>query len=183
VLRGDPDVIMVGEIRDAETAGLALGASLAGHFLLSTLHTNDAPSAITRLAEMGVEPYVISAGLAGVIGQRLARRLCLYCRELYVPPPEVLAAVRPDGPATDGATFFRPRGCMYCNGGYHGRVGIYQLLTVHDDLRRLIATGASNDAITRLARDGGMQPMWVDGLEKVETGQTSLEELHRVVTR
>jgi type IV pilus assembly protein PilB len=183
VLRGDPDVIMVGEIRDAETAGLALGASLAGHFLLSTLHTNDAPSAITRLAEMGVEPYVISAGLAGVIGQRLARRLCLYCRELYIPSPEVVAAVYPDGLATDGATFFRPRGCSYCNGGYHGRVGVYQLLMVHDDLRRLIATGASNDAIARAARDGGMQPMWVDGLAKVETGQTSLEELHRVVPR
>jgi type IV pilus assembly protein PilB len=183
VLRGDPDVIMVGEIRDAETASLALGASLAGHFLLSTLHTNDAPSAITRLAEMGVEPYVISAGLAGVIGQRLARRLCLYCREAYVPSAEVLAAVYPDGLATDGATFFKPRGCTYCNGGYHGRVGVYQLLMVHDDLRRLIATGASNDAIARVARDGGMQPLWVDGLAKAESGQTSLEELHRVVPR
>ncbi len=90
VLRGDPDVIMVGEIRDAETADLALGGSLAGHFVLSTLHTNDAPSAVTRLIEMGVEPYVVSAGLAGVLGQRLARRLCLYCREAYEPTQDVL---------------------------------------------------------------------------------------------
>ena len=99
MLRGDPDVLMVGEIRDAETANLALGASLSGHFLLSTLHTNDAPSAVTRLIEMGVEPYVISAGLAGVIGQRLARKLCLYCRQPYEPSPDVLATVaarRPD---------------------------------------------------------------------------------------
>jgi type IV pilus assembly protein PilB len=183
VLRGDPDVIVVGEIRDAETATLALGASLAGHFLLSTLHTNDAPSAITRLVEMGVEPYVVSAGLAGVMAQRLARRLCLFCREPYVPPPEVLAAVHPDGLVDAGATYFRPRGCTYCTGGYRGRVGIFQLLTVHDDLRTLIAAGASNDAIVHAARDAGMQTLWDDGLAKVEAGMTSLEELHRVVPR
>ncbi len=183
MLRGDPDVLMVGEIRDAETASLALGASLAGHFLLSTLHTNDAPSAVTRLIEMGVEPYVISAGLAGVIGQRLARKLCLYCRQPYTPSPEVLEKLRPPGASGESATFFRAQGCSYCSGGYRGRVGIFQLLTVGDGLRQLIAGGAANDTIVREAYASGMASLWEDGLEKVGAGMTSLEELHRVVPR
>jgi type IV pilus assembly protein PilB len=183
MLRGDPDVLMVGEIRDAETASLALGASLSGHFLLSTLHTNDAPSAVTRLIEMGVEPYVVSAGLAGVIGQRLARKLCLYCRQPYTPTPEVLARLRPDSMRRDGATFFRAGGCSYCSSGYRGRVGIFQLLTVGDELRQLIAAGAPNDAIVRAAQSAGMGSLWDDGIAKVEAGMTSLEELHRVVPR
>jgi type IV pilus assembly protein PilB len=183
MLRGDPDVLMVGEIRDAETANLALGASLSGHFLLSTLHTNDAPSAVTRLIEMGVEPYVISAGLAGVIGQRLARKLCLYCRQPYAPSEDVLERLRPGGAVTAGATFFRANGCAYCSGGYRGRVGVFQLLTIGDDLRQLIASGASNDAIVASAQSSGMASLWEDGVAKVEAGMTSLEELHRVVPR
>jgi type II secretory ATPase GspE/PulE/Tfp pilus assembly ATPase PilB-like protein len=183
MLRGDPDVLMVGEIRDAETANLALGASLSGHFLLSTLHTNDAPSAVTRLIEMGVEPYVISAGLSGVIGQRLARKLCLYCRQPYTPSEDVLSRLRPDGALTAGATFFRAGGCTYCSSGYRGRVGVYQLLTIDDGLRHLIAVGAPNDAIMRAAQETGMVSLWEDGLAKVEAGMTSLEELHRVVPR
>jgi type II secretory ATPase GspE/PulE/Tfp pilus assembly ATPase PilB-like protein len=183
MLRGDPDVLMVGEIRDTETANLALGASLAGHFLLSTLHTNDAPSAITRLLEMGVEPYVVSAGLAGVIGQRLARKLCLYCRHPYTPSAEVVAGLRPGSPVEGSATYFRAQGCTYCSGGYRGRIGVFQLLTVGEDLRQLIAGSAANAEIIRAAYADGMESLWDDGLAKVEAGMTSLEELHRVVPR
>ncbi len=183
MLRGDPDVLMVGEIRDAETADLALGASLSGHFLLSTLHTSDAPSAVARLIEMGVEPYVVSAGLAGVMGQRLARKLCLYCRQPYTPSLEVLARLRPGAPPADAPTFFRAGGCTYCSGGYRGRVGIFQLLTVDEPMRQLIARGAANDEIARAATAAGMSSLWDDGLAKVEAGLTSLEELHRVVPR
>jgi type IV pilus assembly protein PilB len=168
VLRGDPDVIMVGEIRDAETASLALGASLAGHFMLSTLHTGDAPGALTRLAEMGVERYVIAAGISGVIAQRLARRLCLYCREPY---------------DHEDGTAFRARGCPWCIGGHFGRVGIFQLLTMDATLRALVADGASHDTIAAAAAAAGTQPLWADGLAKVASGQISLEELHRVVPR
>jgi len=181
VLRGDPDVIMVGEIRDAETAVLALGGALAGHFVLSTLHTNDALSTITRLAEMGVERYVLSAGLAGVLGQRLARRLCLFCREPYQPAPDVLELLYPDGRARDGGVFFRATGCAHCNGGYRGRVGVFQLLTIDDQLRALIAGGASHESLAAAADASGMTSMRSDGLAKVDAGIISLEELHRVV--
>jgi type IV pilus assembly protein PilB len=168
VLRGDPDVIMVGEIRDEETATLALGASLAGHLMLSTLHTNDAPGAVMRLTEMGVERYVIAAGLSGVLAQRLARRLCLYCREPY---------------DHDGRTLFRAHGCRWCAGGHHGRIGIFQLMTMDDRLRELVAAGAAHEVIAAAAADAGVQPLWTDGMNKVEAGIISLEELHRVVPR
>ena len=167
-LRSDPDVIMVGEIRDADTATLALGASLAGHFMLSTLHTNDAPGALTRLSEMGVERYVIAAGVSGVIAQRLARKLCLYCREPY---------------ELDGRTVFRAHGCRWCSGGHHGRTGIFQLLTMDESLRALVVDGAPHDAIVAAAAAGGMQALWSDGLAKVEAGVISVDELHRVVPR
>jgi type IV pilus assembly protein PilB len=167
-LRGDPDVIMVGEIRDAETATLALGASLAGHFTLSTLHTNDAPGALSRLAEMGVERYVIAAGVSGIIAQRLARRLCLYCREPY---------------ETEGVAAFRAHGCRWCTGGHFGRVGIFELLTMDERLRQLVADGASHESIAGAALAAGMQSLWTDGMAKVEAGLISLEELHRVVPR
>jgi general secretion pathway protein E len=126
---------------------------------------------------------VISAGLAGVIGQRLARKLCLYCRQAYEPSPEVLERLRPGGGLTPGATFFRAVGCTYCSAGYRGRVGVFQLLTIGDELRQLIAGGASNDAIVGSARESGMASLWDDGVAKVEAGMTSLEELHRVVPK
>jgi type II secretory ATPase GspE/PulE/Tfp pilus assembly ATPase PilB-like protein len=180
VLRGDPDVIMVGEIRDAETAELALGGSLAGHFVLSTLHTNDAASAILRLVEMGVEPYVVSAGLSGVLGQRLARRLCLYCRESYKPTQDVLDEI---GSLQDDAHFFRAVGCRHCSEGHRGRVGIFQLLTIDDRLRSLIANRAPHDELSAAAEEAGLASLWTDGLAKVESGSITLEELRRTVPR
>jgi type IV pilus assembly protein PilB len=180
VLRGDPDVIMVGEIRDTETAELALGGSLAGHFILSTLHTNDAASAIMRLIEMGIEPYVVSAGLSGVLGQRLARRLCLYCREGYEPSQDVLDEI---GSAQEDAHFFRAVGCTECNDGYRGRVGIFQLLTIDERLRALIAGRASHDEVLAAAEEAGLAALWTDGVAKVESGAISLEELRRTVPR
>ena len=182
VLRGDPDVLMVGEIRDHETAQIALSASLTGHFVLSTLHTGDAASAVTRLVEMGVEHYVVSAALSGVIAQRLARRLCLYCREPYEPSEDLLAALDAPEPS-ESRTYFRARGCPYCTGGYRGRVGVFQLLAVDDRLRTLLAAGASHDDVLAAASEAGMGSLWSDGVAKVEAGLISVEELHRVVPR
>jgi type II secretory ATPase GspE/PulE/Tfp pilus assembly ATPase PilB-like protein len=182
VLRGDPDVLMVGEIRDRETAELALSASLTGHFVLSTLHTGDAPSAITRLAEMGVEPYVVSAALSGVIAQRLARRLCLYCREPYTPSDALLEAIGAPSP-DESRTYFRAAGCEHCTGGYRGRIGVFQLLKIDDELRPLLAEGAAVEAIVAAAGASGMASLWQDGLAKVEAGLISVEELTRVVPR
>jgi type IV pilus assembly protein PilB len=182
VLRGDPDVLMVGEIRDHETAQLALSASLTGHFVLSTLHTGDAPTAVTRLVEMGVEHYVVSAALSGVIAQRLARRLCLYCREPYEPSASLLEAIGAEE-RDESRTFFRATGCPYCTGGYRGRTGVFQLLTVDDDLRLLVSGGAPHDEVVEAAGRAGMASLWDDGLAKVEAGLISVEELHRVVPR
>ena len=182
VLRGDPDVLMVGEIRDHETAQLALSASLTGHFVLSTLHTGDATSAVTRLVEMGVEHYVVSAALSGVIAQRLARRLCLYCREAYEPSGDLLESL--GLPLDSGPrTFFHASGCQHCTGGYRGRIGIFQFLIVNDGLRALIASGASHEEIARAATESGMGSLWTDGVRKIEAGSISVEELHRVVPR
>jgi type IV pilus assembly protein PilB len=182
VLRGDPDVLMVGEIRDHETAQLALSASLTGHFVLSTLHTGDATSAVTRLAEMGVEHYVVSAALSGVIAQRLARRLCLYCRKAYEPAGDLVESLGLP-PDAEPRTFFRATGCRHCTGGYRGRIGIFQLLILDDEMRALVASGASHDEIARAATASGMGSLWSDGLAKVEAGAISVEELHRVVPR
>jgi type IV pilus assembly protein PilB len=182
VLRGDPDVLMVGEIRDHETARLALSASLTGHFVLSTLHTGDAPSAVTRLVEMGVEHYVVAAALSGVVAQRLARRLCLYCREPYEPSESLVVSLGLD-PEACRRTFFRAHGCPHCTGGYRGRIGVFQLLTIDEQLRGLICAGASHDDTMRVAGESGMVSLWHDGLGKVEAGLTSVEELHRVVPR
>ncbi|HZR95124.1 MAG TPA: GspE/PulE family protein [Gaiellaceae bacterium] len=182
VLRGDPDVLMVGEIRDHETAQLALSASLTGHFVLSTLHTGDAPTAVTRLVEMGVEHYVVGAALSGVIAQRLARRLCLYCRQPYEPSDAVLEAIGAE-PRDEPRTYFRATGCAHCAGGYRGRTGVFQLLTIDASLRTLLAAGASHDAIAAAAAEAGMRSLWHDGLAKVEAGLISVEELTRVVPR
>jgi len=186
ILRSDPDVVMVGEVRDAETAKISIEAALTGHFVLSTLHTNDAPSAITRLYEMGVEPFLLSASVSAVLAQRLARRLCPHCCEMYVPAAEELLEARftPDQVSqADGLALYRKRGCPRCNQtGYRGRVGIFQLMVMNETLGRLAAQRAGRDEITRAATENGMRGLWDDGLAKVASGLTSVEELARVLT-
>jgi type IV pilus assembly protein PilB len=184
ILRSDPDVVMVGEIRDGETAKISIEAALTGHLVLSTLHTNDAPSALTRLNEMGVEPFLTGAAISGVLAQRLARKLCSSCCEMFQPSVDEMIAARvsPDiAAASDGMSFYRKRGCPRCNQtGYKGRVGIFQLLEMTEDLASLAAKHASREEIERAALAGGTRTLWDDGIAKVAAGLTSIEELARV---
>jgi type IV pilus assembly protein PilB len=184
ILRSDPDVVMVGEIRDGETAKISIEAALTGHLVLSTLHTNDAPGAITRLNEMGVEPFLTGAAVTGVLAQRLARKLCSHCCEMYNPSVDEMIAARvsPDvAAASDGMAFYRKRGCPRCNQtGYKGRVGIFQLLEMSEQLSSLASKHASREDIERAALGEGMRTLWDDGIAKVQAGLTSIEELARV---
>jgi type IV pilus assembly protein PilB len=185
ILRSDPDVVMVGEIRDAETAKMAIEAALTGHFVLSTLHTNDAPSALTRLNEMGVEPFLTGSAVTAVLAQRLARKLCTHCCEMYMATREEMLEARfsPEQAASaDGVGLYRKRGCPRCNQtGYKGRIGIYQLMVMNEDVSRLAAQHASREELERAALESGMKTLWDDGLSKVVSGLTSLEELARVL--
>jgi type IV pilus assembly protein PilB len=186
ILRSDPDVVMVGEIRDGETAKISIEAALTGHLVLSTLHTNDAPGAITRLNEMGVEPFLTGSAVSAVLAQRLARKLCTHCCEMYSPTTDemIKARVSPDvAAAADGVVFYRKKGCPRCGQtGYKGRVGVYQLLVMSEQLEALAAAKASREELERAAIEEGMRTLWDDGLSKVAAGLTSLEELARVTT-
>ncbi len=181
IVRQDPDVIMVGEMRDLETARICIQSALTGHLVLSTLHTNDAASSVTRLLEMGVEDYLLTSTLNGVIGQRLVRVLCPHCKEEYSPLPEL---VRELGlPLTPEGTIrlFRPIGCSHCAGtGYHGRLAIQELLTMNDELRRLILQHADAGQIQKAAINNGMRTMYADGIQKALAGLTHIEEVLRV---
>ncbi len=185
ILRSDPDVVMVGEIRDGETAKISIEAALTGHLVLSTLHTNDAPGAITRLNEMGVEPFLVGSAVCAVLAQRLARKLCSHCCEMYSPSADELlkARVSPDIAArSDGAVFYRRVGCPRCNQtGYRGRIGIFQFMVMTEEIEGLAVQKASRDEVERAALAGGMRTLWDDGLAKVSLGLTSIEELTRVV--
>src|SRR5438094_632110 len=184
ILRSDPDVVMVGGLRDAETAKISIEAALTGHLVLSTLHTNDAPGALTRLNEMGVEPFLTGSAVTGVLAQRLARKLCTHCCEMYTPSVDELikARVSPDIAAqADGMIFYRKRGCPRCNQtGYKGRIGIFQLLAMSETLETLAAQKASREELERAAMEEGMRTLWDDGIAKVAAGLTSIEELARV---
>jgi type IV pilus assembly protein PilB len=184
ILRSDPDVVMVGEIRDVETAKISIEAALTGHLVLSTLHTNDAPSTLNRLNEMGVEPFLTGAAVTGVLAQRLARRLCEHCREVYTPTEEELDAAQLPEPLRHGKIeLFRRNGCVRCRQtGYRGRIGIFQLLTMNEELSALASRKASREELERAAMEEGMSTLWADGIEKVVAGLTSLEELARVTT-
>jgi type IV pilus assembly protein PilB len=186
ILRSDPDVVMVGEIRDGETARISIEAALTGHFVLSTLHTNDAPAAITRLNEMGVEPFLTGAAITAVLAQRLARKLCSYCAEPYEPTSDELHGLHVNEEvvaALEGATFHRSHGCARCGKtGYRGRVGVFQLLEMSERLEQLASEKALREEIERAAWEEGMRSMWEDGIWKVAAGVTSVEELARVCT-
>jgi type IV pilus assembly protein PilB len=183
ILRQDPDVILVGEMRDRETAHMGVEAALTGHLVLSTLHTNDAPSAVTRLTEMGIEPFLVGSAVDCVLAQRLARRVCSRCVEWVAPEPEILKAAgfddetveqRPDIP--------RAVGCSSCsNTGYRGRMAVHEVMTVSEDIERLAVARASTEEINRVAIDQGMRSLREDGLAKVLLGRTTVEEIARII--
>jgi type IV pilus assembly protein PilB len=183
ILRADPDIILIGEIRDHETAQIAIESALTGHMVLSTLHTNDAPSAISRLIEMGIEPFLVGSAIDTVLAQRLCRKLCLACKEAYEPTPEELTDVRfawdPSGPPP---TLYRPVGCTACaRTGYHGRMALHEVMTVSEEIERLAVARASTDEIQKVAQAQGMLSLRDDGWLKVRRGHTSIEEILRVV--
>lgn len=178
ILRQDPDVIMIGEIRDLETAQIAVQASLTGHLVFATLHTNDAVSAVTRLVDMGVEPFLLASSLIGVGAQRLVRRLCLECRKPFTPDPAQLVTL---GFTPTEGSFYAPQGCPSCNrSGYKGRTGLYELLTVDDGLRRLIHDRASEQVLREYVLSRGMRSLRDDGIRLASEGAISLEEVVRV---
>ena len=182
ILRQDPDTVMIGEIRDRETATIAVEAALTGHLVLSTLHTNDAPSALTRLTEMGIEPFLSASAINCVLAQRLGRRLCPDCKESYTPDEEALERI--GFPMPDGRipTVYRARGCKRCNGlGYKGRMGIHEVMVVSEAIERMAVEHASGDELKRQAVAEGMLTLRDDGFQKVLAGTTSIEEVMRVV--
>ena len=179
MLRADPDVIMVGEIRDEETARIAVESALTGHLVLSTLHTNDAPSALTRLTEMGIEPFLTASALECVVAQRLVRQLCSNCK---MPTILNVATLEAAGfRAAFDVEAYQPAGCSRCGGtGYKGRCGLYEVMTVSEELRALTMERASSDAISAVAMEQGMRPLREDGFERVKQGITSIAEVARV---
>ena len=183
ILRSDPDVVLLGEIRDHETAQIAIEAALTGHLVLSTLHTNDAPSAITRLIEMGIEPFLVGSALDCVVAQRLARKLCDKCKEPYEPTPAELASARyPWQPGEEIPKLYRPVGCVACSKtGYHGRMALHEVMAVSEEIERHAVTHSSSAEIQATALAQGMVALREDGWRKVRMGQTSIEEILRVV--
>ncbi|HYS57779.1 MAG TPA: GspE/PulE family protein, partial [Burkholderiales bacterium] len=178
ILRQDPNIIMVGEIRDHETAVIAVQAALTGHLVLSTLHTNDALGALSRMIDMGVEPYLLSSALAGVVAQRLVRQICQACKHTYLPPPAVAAAY---GLPKD-ARLTKGRGCPACyDSGYRGRMGIHEIVESTEDLQRLMIKNPSKDRLQAFAKTAVSSTLFSDGLQCVLEGRTTLEEISRVI--
>ncbi len=183
ILRADPDVVLIGEIRDAETAKIAVEAALTGHLVLTTLHTNDAPSAVNRLVEMGVEPFLVASAMDCVVAQRLCRRLCSKCRQAYVPSQQELLDVGfPWEPGEPLPTLYRPAGCAACSRtGYRGRMALHEVMPISEEIERLTISRSSTEDVARSARSAGMVPLRQDGWLKVAQGETSIEEVLRVV--
>ncbi|HDK41055.1 MAG TPA: type II secretion system protein GspE, partial [Nitrospirae bacterium] len=180
-LRQDPDIIMVGEVRDFETAEIAVKAALTGHLVLSTLHTNDAPSTISRLLNMGIEPFLVSASILLIVAQRLCRKVCVKCKEEeQVPVPALVKIGFPEDEAKN-ITCYQGKGCNTCNGtGYKGRIALYEVMPVKDELKELILEGASASEIKKTAVRLGMNTLRMSGLTKIREGVTTVEEILRV---
>jgi type II secretory ATPase GspE/PulE/Tfp pilus assembly ATPase PilB-like protein len=174
ILRQDPDVIMIGEIRDGETAGVAIRAALTGQLVFSTIHTSDAPGTLTRLIDMGIEPFLVASATEGTCAQRLVRKICPKCKEPYDPPAKLLEELEME----PGTKFYRGKGCERCrNTGYTGRIGIFEVLKMNDRIRELVVTRPPTSAIRALAREYGMRTLWEDGMDKVRAGTTTIEEV------
>ena len=184
ILRSDPDIVLIGEIRDKETAQIAIEAALTGHLVLSTLHTNDAPSTATRLIEMGIEPFLVGQALSCVVAQRLVRRLCKSCKREYTPGEEELHAIGlTSDDIKDAGPLYKPVGCKECSGtGYRGRMAIHEIMLMNGRLERLIANNATTDEIAKVAVANGMTRLREDCWEKVKMGDTSISEVIRVTT-
>jgi type IV pilus assembly protein PilB len=183
ILRQDPDVIMIGEIRDTETAQIAVQAALTGHLVFSTLHTNDAASALTRLIDMGIEPFLISSSVIGVIAQRLVRVICEKCKEEYVPSEDIIYGLKIKDRLNHESKIklYRGKGCSFCkNTGYYGRISIYELIVLDEEIKSLIVTKASSNVINELALKNGMKNLKDSGMEKALQGITTIEEVLRV---
>lgn len=184
ILRQDPDIVMIGEIRDEETAMIAVESALTGHLVLSTLHTNSAPAALTRLVEMGIEPFLASSAVDCIVAQRLARKLCMKCREQFVPTAVELEGV---GYLIDGSepnVLYRAKGCKACGDtGYHGRIGLYEVMRMSETIERLLVGDVTAEQIEKVAITEGMSTLHQDGLAKAELGWTSIEEVERVTMK
>lgn len=179
-LRQDPDVLLIGEIRDIETAKIATEAALTGHLVLSTLHTNDAIQAVTRLIEIGVEPFIVGPSIIGVIAQRLVRKICEKCKEPYKPSREILDRIF-EWEGNENVTFYHGKGCDVCKGiGYKGRIAVHEMVMVNEKLRDMILRKSTNFELKKAALENNFQSMWYDGIKKVFRGLTTLEEVERV---
>jgi type II secretory ATPase GspE/PulE/Tfp pilus assembly ATPase PilB-like protein len=182
ILRQDPDVILIGEIRDHDTAQMAFRASLTGHLVLSTLHTNDAPSAATRLVDIGIPPYIAASSLIGVLAQRLVRKLCKRCRETAEPSEVELESLQLTEEQAAKIQFHRARGCQFCrNTGYSGRIALYELMPLSPEIRQGIVDGHDASQLRRTALKSGMRSLRYDGLAKINAGITSAHEVAGVI--
>ena len=181
MLRQAPNIIMIGEIRDLETAEIAINASLTGHMVFSTLHTNDATSAVTRLVDIGVKPFLVSASLRAALAQRLVRKICTNCKSVYAPDPRTLQAIGINEIEASKITFYHGDGCPKCNGiGFKGRMGIFEIFIVNEELQQMIYEGRTLVELRTKARELGMRSMREDGIRKVGGGLTTADEVLKV---
>jgi type IV pilus assembly protein PilB len=181
MLRQNPNILLVGEIRDQETADTAIQASLTGHLVFSTLHTNDAPSAITRLVDIGIQPFLVSSSVMGIMAQRLVRKVCPKCRQRYEPPSHLLVGLGLRPEIAKKANFMRGKGCSHCNKtGYRGRMGIFELMVMTSQVREMTFKGEATQDLRKMARKQGMRTLFEDGMIKALKGQTTLDEILRI---